>query len=78
MGMSVLIITHDLGVVAETCDDVVVMYGGTICETANVFDIFDRPNHEYTKSLLASIPHLDSQPKSILPVLGSIKKEKRK
>ena len=44
--MSVLIITHDLGVVAETCDDVVVMHGGTICETANVFDIFDRPNHD--------------------------------
>ena len=77
MGMSVLIITHDLGVVAETCDDVVVMHGGTICETANVFDIFDRPNHEYTKSLLASIPRLDSQPKSILPVLGSITKRRK-
>ena len=77
MGMSVLIITHDLGVVAETCDDVVVMHGGTICETANVFDIFDRPNHRYTKSLLASIPRLDSQPKSIFPVLTSIT-ERRK
>ena len=77
MGMSVLIITHDLGVVAETCDDVVVMHGGTICETANVFDIFDRPNHNYTKSLLASIPRLDSQPKSILPVLGSITKRRK-
>ena len=77
MGMSVLIITHDLGVVAETCDDVVVMHGGTICETANVFDIFDRPNHRYTKSLLASIPRLDSQPKSILPVLTSITKRRK-
>ena len=77
MGMSVLIITHDLGVVAETCDDVVVMHGGTICETENVFDIFDRPNHDYTKSLLASIPRLDSQPKSILPVLGSITKRRK-
>ena len=77
MGMSVLIITHDLGVVAETCDDVVVMHGGTICETANVFDIFDRPNHDYTKSLLASIPRLDSQPKSILPVLTSITKRRK-
>ena len=77
MGMSVLIITHDLGVVAETCDDVVVMHGGTVCETANVFDIFDRPNHDYTKSLLASIPRLDSQPKSILPVLGSITKRRK-
>ena len=77
MGMSVLIITHDLGVVAETCDDVVVMHGGTICETANVFDIFDRPNHDYTKSLLASIPRLDSQPKSTLPVLASITKRRK-
>ena len=77
MGMSVLIITHDLGVVAETCDDVVVMHGGTICETENVFDIFDKPNHDYTKSLLASIPRLDSQPKSILPVLGSITKRRK-
>ena len=77
MGMSVLIITHDLGVVAETCDDVVVMHGGTICETENVFDIFDKPNHDYTKSLLASIPRLDSKPKSILPVLGSITKRRK-
>ena len=77
MGMSVLIITHDLGVVAETCDDVVVMQDGTVCETANVFDIFDRPNHDYTKSLLASIPRLDSQPKSILPVLTSITKKRK-
>ena len=77
MGMSVLVITHDLGVVAETCDDVVVMHGGTICETENVFDIFDKPNHDYTKSLLASIPRLDSQPKSILPVWAASQKEKR-
>ena len=77
MGMSVLIITHDLGVVAETCDDVVVMQNGLICETANVFDLFDKPNHDYTRSLLASIPRLDSQPKSTLPVLTSIAKKER-
>ena len=75
MGMSVLVITHDLGVVAETCDDVVVMQNGLICETANVFDLFDKPNHDYTRSLLASIPRLDSQPKSTLPVLTSIAKK---
>ena len=77
MGMSVLLITHDLGVVAETCDDVVVMQNGLICETANVFDLFDKPNHDYTRSLLASIPRLDSQPKSTLPVLTSIAKKER-
>ena len=77
MGMSVLVITHDLGVVAETCDDVVVMQNGLICETANVFDLFDKPNHDYTRSLLASIPRLDSQPKSTLPVLTSIAKKER-
>ena len=77
MGMSVLVITHDLGVVAETCDDVVVMQNGLICETANVFDLFDKPNHDYTRSLLASIPRLDSQPKSILPVWTSIAKKER-
>ena len=75
MGMSVLLITHDLGVVAETCDDVVVMQKGSICETANVFNIFDKPNHDYTRSLLASIPRLDSQPKSTLPVLNKITKK---
>jgi len=77
MGMSVLVITHDLGVVAETCDDVVVMQNGLICETANVFDLFDKPNHDYTRSLLASIPRLDSQPKSTLPVLTTIAKKER-
>ena len=77
MDMSVLIITHDLGVVAETCDDVVVMQNGLICETANVFDLFDKPNHDYTRSLLASIPRLDSQPKSTLPVLTSIARKER-
>ncbi len=77
IGMSVLVITHDLGVVAETCDDVVVMQNGLICETANVFDLFDKPNHDYTRSLLASIPRLDSQPKSTLPVLTTITKKER-
>ena len=53
------------------------MQNGLICETANVFDLFDKPNHDYTRSLLASIPRLDSQPKSTLPVLTSIAKKER-
>lgn len=55
-GMSILIITHDLAVVAEMADEVVVMYLGKIVEKGNVFDIFDTPSHPYTKALLKSIP----------------------
>ncbi len=69
MGMSVILITHDLGVIAETCDDVVVMYAGKVAEEGNVFDIFDRASHPYTKGLLASIPTLETEPKSQLSII---------
>lgn len=69
MGMAVIMITHDLGVIAETCDDVVVMYAGKLAEKANVYDLFDKPKHPYTKGLLASIPTLDTVPKSKLSVI---------
>lgn len=69
MGMSVILITHDLGVIAETCDDVVVMYAGKVAESGSVFDIFDHPTHPYTQGLLASIPTLDTEPKSKLSVI---------
>jgi peptide/nickel transport system ATP-binding protein len=59
LGMSVLLITHDLGVVAETCDLVSVMYAGRIVERASVAKIFSRPRHPYTLGLLASIPGID-------------------
>ena len=65
-GMSVIMITHDLGVIAETCDDVVVMYAGKVAEQGTVFDIFDDPSHPYTQGLLASIPTNASEPKSRL------------
>ena len=55
-GMAVLLITHDLGVVAETCDRVVVLYGGQVMETADAQTLFDRPTHPYTQGLLASLP----------------------
>lgn len=69
MGMAVIMITHDLGVIAETCEDVVVMYAGKMAEKGSVYDIFDRPKHPYTKGLLASIPTLDTPPKSRLSVI---------
>ena len=57
-GMSVLIITHNLGVVAELCDEVYVMYAGRIVEHAETFELFDHTAHPYTKGLLASIPRI--------------------
>lgn len=57
---SMILITHDLGVVAETCDDVAVMYAGKIVEYGSVEDIFYRPKHQYTKGLLNSIPHFET------------------
>ena len=69
MGLSVLLITHDLGVIAETCDQVVVMYAGKVVEKGSVFDLFDHPTHPYTKGLLASIPTLETEPKSRLSVI---------
>ena len=59
-GASMILITHDLGVVAETCDEVAVMYAGKIVEYGTVEDIFYRPKHQYTKGLLDSIPHFET------------------
>ncbi len=72
MGMSVMLITHDLGVIAETCEDVVVMYAGKVAEKGSVFDIFDRPAHPYTQGLLASIPTLETEPKSRLNIIDGM------
>ena len=69
MGMSIILITHDLGVIAETCDEVVVMYGGRVVERAPVKELFARPLHAYTRGLLASIPRLETHRKSKLPVI---------
>lgn len=66
MGMAIIFITHDLGVIAELCDEVVVMYAGKVAEQASVEDIFDNPKHPYTKGLLHSIPRMDTVRKTKL------------
>lgn len=69
---SIIFITHNLGVVAEICDRVSVMYGGHIVEQGTVDDIFYRPKHPYTKGLLASMPRLDDeQKKKLIPIEGT-------
>ena len=60
LGMGIILITHDLGVVAETCDTVAVMYCGQIVESADVKTLFNHPQHPYTKGLMDSIPSFDS------------------
>lgn len=66
MGMAVMLITHDLGVIAQACDEVVVMYAGRVVEKAEVKELFANPLHAYTKGLLNSIPRLDTPRKSVL------------
>jgi oligopeptide/dipeptide ABC transporter ATP-binding protein len=66
MGMSTILITHDLGVIAETCDDVVVMYAGRVVERASAKELFANPLHAYTQGLLNSIPTLSTPSKSLL------------
>jgi oligopeptide transport system ATP-binding protein len=58
-GMAIIFITHDLGVVAGTCDRVIVMYAGRIVEEAPTRDLFERPTHPYTRALLRSVPRID-------------------
>ena len=70
--MAVLYITHDMGVVAEVSDDVAVMYAGQIVETSDVVTIFTNPSHPYTQGLIASMPKMDSVPKTHLPYIEGV------
>ena len=72
MGMSIIMITHDLGVIAETCDRVVVMYAGRVAEIGTTDQIFYNPHHLYTKGLIDSIPRLDNERKTKLPTISGI------
>ena len=68
-GTAILLITHDLGVIAEMCDDVTVMYAGRVVERASVREIFSNPLHAYTRGLIACTPSLESERGSVLPAI---------
>jgi peptide/nickel transport system ATP-binding protein/oligopeptide transport system ATP-binding protein len=72
IGMSVLLITHDLGVVAEMAHDVAVMYCGRIVEQGPVADLFSHPAHPYTQGLLRSLPRVDRDTEALEPIEGSV------
>ena len=71
LGMAIIMITHDLGVVAQLCDEVIVMYAGSICEQGTADEIFYNPKHEYTKGLMRSIPTLESDGQRLQPITGT-------
>ena len=71
LGMAIIMITHDLGVVAQMCDEVVVMYAGSICEQGTADEIFYNPRHEYTKGLMRSIPTAANNGQRLEPITGT-------
>ena len=71
LGMAIIMVTHDLGVIASMCDEILVMYGGRVCERGTADDIFYRPAHEYTKGLLRSIPRKDNMNERLVPIGGT-------
>ena len=71
-GMSILLVTHDLGVVAETCHRVLVMYAGRIVESAGTVALFDAPSHPYTQSLLQSVPRRDTRRGDLVSIPGRV------
>ena len=71
LGMAIILVTHDLGVIADMCDNIVVMYGGRFCERGTAHEIFYNPRHEYTKGLLRSIPNVSNMKKKLIPISGT-------
>ena len=71
LGMAIIMITHDLGVVAQLCDEVIVMYAGGICEQGTADEIFYNPRHEYTKGLMRSIPTASTAGTRLKPITGT-------
>ena len=71
LGMAIIMITHDLGVIAQMCDEVIVMYAGSVCERGTADAIFYHPAHEYTKGLMRSIPRDENNGQRLEPITGT-------
>ena len=71
MGMAIIMITHDLGVIADICNEIIVMYAGKVCERGTADEIFYNPCHEYTKGLIRSIPRVAGSHEKLIPIAGS-------
>ena len=72
MGMAIIMITHDMGVIASICDEVIVMYAGSVCERGTTDAIFYHPMHEYTRGLMRSIPDMSDDEKTrLIPIAGT-------
>jgi len=72
LGMAIIMITHDMGVIAQICDEVIVMYAGNICERGTTDALFYDPRHEYTKGLMRSIPDMsDDEKQRLIPISGT-------
>ena len=71
LGMAIIMVTHDLGVIASMCDEIIVMYGGRVCERGTADAIFYSPAHEYTKGLLRSIPTKNNSKTRLVPIGGT-------
>lgn len=71
LGMAIIMVTHDLGVIASMCDEIIVMYGGRVCERGTADAIFYSPAHEYTKGLLCSIPTKTNSKTRLVPIGGT-------
>ena len=71
MGLAIIMITHDLGVIADMCDEIIVMYAGKVCERGTADEIFYNPRHEYTKGLIRSIPRITKHHEKLIPIAGT-------
>ena len=71
LGMAIIMITHDLGVIADICDEIIVMYAGRVCERGTVNEIFYNPCHEYTKGLIRSLPKFGERREKLVPIAGN-------
>jgi oligopeptide/dipeptide ABC transporter ATP-binding protein len=78
LGMAIIVITHNMGVIAETADRVLVMYAGRIVEQAPVVDLFERPRHPYTRGLLSCVPTLEQEADRLVAIPGSLPEPARR